>query len=255
MVGDSLGDRMKAYEAEQRSMLSPHSISVLRVDGRAFHSWTRGLPRPFDMHLAETLDATARALCSEIQGAVLAHSQSDEISVIFADLNPESQPWFGGVIQKQVSIAAALASVTFNAQYPRGMASPALFDARVFTVPSAVEAANYLIWRQRDCMRNSVSMAAQAAFSHKKLQGKGTRQMRAMLDEAGKDWGRHPQRFRMGGVTMKQAGEQEVTYVDKRDQQEKTTTAMRSWWETTAALEFSVQGLLDVLPDREAITA
>ena len=256
MVGDELGDRMKAYEAEQRAVMPPRSFSVLRVDGRAFHSWTRGLPRPFDPHLAETMDATALALCAEIQGAALAYTQSDEISVLFTDFGSEtSQPWFGGVVQKQVSIAASLASVTFNSEYPRGMASQALFDARVFVVPNEAEAANYLLWRNKDAIRNSVSMAAQSVFSHRQLQGVGVARMREMLAEQGTPWESFPHRFRHGSLTMKQGGEQEVSYVDKRDRQTKTTVAYRTWWETTPALPFTFDALRELVPRREECAA
>lgn len=166
-TSDPLGDRMKSYEALTRTSLPRRSFSILRVDGRAFHTWTRGLDRPFDADLADAMDDTARRLTAAVQGAIVGFVESDEISVVYADLGREStQAWFGGEVQKQVSIAAATAAAAFAVACDlRGRLAGkplATFDARVFTVPDAVEAANYLIWRQRDAERNSVSMAAQA---------------------------------------------------------------------------------------------
>jgi tRNA(His) 5'-end guanylyltransferase len=231
---------MKAHEAPYRAVLPRRTFCVLRVDGRAFHSCLRGCERPFDAQFAADMDAVAEALCGEITGAVFAYTQSDEISVLYTDFGSlNTEPWFGGVVAKQISIAAALATAELNARRP---GKRALFDARVFTLADPVEVANYLLWRQRDAVRNSISMAAQARFSHKELHGVNTGHMQELLwQRHGINWNDYPDGFKRGRVTVKQAGTKEVEWFDKREQRTVQTTAFRSWWETTGAPHFTTE--------------
>jgi len=239
----ALGDRMKGYEAVAKTVLPPRSFSVCRVDGRAFHSLLRGAPKPFDYDFMADMDATAVALCAEVQGAVFGYVQSDEISVLVCDFaGPNSQPWFGGEVQKQVSIAAATATAAFNARRPAEVATGrmATFDARVFTLPNAVEVANYFIWRERDAVRNSIAMAAQAKFSQRQLHGINTGRMQEMLlAEHGISWNDYPDGAKHGRVVVKASGEREVTFTHKRTNEERTVTAVRSWWEAQPAPHFT----------------
>ncbi|MFF5261330.1 tRNA(His) guanylyltransferase Thg1 family protein [Actinomadura viridis] len=250
----SLGDRMKTYEQATRMVLPRHTQAIVRVDGRAFHSFLRHADKPFDDAIIAGMDAVAEALCAEMSGAVFAYTQSDECSVLLTDFATQNtQPWFGGVTQKIASVAASIATVAFNRVYGIGYDDAfATFDGRVFTVPNEVETANYFVWRQRDAVRNSISMTAQAHFSHKRLHGVTTAQMKDLLaDEAGVVWEDLPAGCQRGRVTLRKTGEKEVSYVDKRTQQRVTTTAMRSWWETSGAPHFTAQPgafLHDVIP-------
>ena len=242
----ALGDRMKAYEAVYKTSLPPRSYSVIRVDGRAFHTLLRGATKPFDFDFMTAMDVTAVALCEEIQGAVFGYVQSDEISVLVADFTgPNSQPWFGGQVQKQVSIAAATATAAFNEatlDTAPAASTPATFDARVFTLPNAVEVANYFLWRQRDAVRNSIAMAAQAKFSHKQLHGAGTGRMQEMLfAEHGINWSDYPDGAKRGRVVVRASGEREVTFAHKRTGVTETVKALRSWWEARPAPHFTAQ--------------
>ncbi|WP_051966505.1 tRNA(His) guanylyltransferase Thg1 family protein [Kitasatospora mediocidica] len=236
----ALGDRMKQHEAAYRSMLPRRTFSILRVDGRSFHAYLRGAECPFDAQFAADMDAVAEALCAEITGAVMAYTQSDEISVLYTDFGSvNTQPWFGGIAAKQISIAAALATAELNARRP---GKRALFDARVFTVADPVEVANYFLWRQRDAVRNSISMAAQARFSHRQLHGVNTGRMQDMLwSEHGINWNDYPDGFKRGRVTVRQVGERQVEYVDKRSGQTVQATAVRTWWETAGAPHFTTE--------------
>jgi tRNA(His) guanylyltransferase len=246
MNRDSLGDRMKDYESITRAVLPRKSWVVLRIDGRNFHAWTRGLERPFSMALARAIDSTAAALCEEISGAVLAYTQSDEISVLMHDFTkPGTEPWFGGIVQKIASVSASIATAYFNQFSPKSQL--AHFDARVFTVPSASEAANYLIWRQRDAVRNSISMAAHAMFSQKQLHGVSSNQMQEMLFVQGVNWNDYPIRFKRGGQVVKRSGPREVTFIDKHEGCIQTVTAERSWWETQPADHFVHDALVSRL--------
>lgn len=251
MSNETLGDRMKTYEHATRTVLPRRTYTIIRVDGRAFHSYLRGATKPYDTDFMADMDAVATTLCAEISGAVFAYTQSDEISVLLTDFaTPGTQPWFGGVVNKIVSISAALATATLNDRVTRPGALP-LFDSRVFTIPDPAEVANYFIWRQRDCVRNSITMAAQAQFSHKRLHGVTSSQMQELLfTESGINWNDYPDGCKRGRVVIKDEGLREVTYTDKRTDKIMTTTAYRSWWEVQAAPHFTVDPgfLVDEIP-------
>lgn len=219
---DKLGDRMKSqYEDRSRFFLPRRTYTVIRVDGRAFHTWTRGLEKPYDARFMECMDAAAIALCKEIAGARFAYVQSDEISVLTTDFADEgSQSWFDGNLQKTVSVSASIATVAFNmkAAYFTQTAAwvdpkkvdpwfhkepNAVFDARAFTIPDYIEVENYFIWRQQDASRNSVTLLASAYASHKKLHGKSTTERHEIIHEAGDNWAKHPVRFKHGAVILK----------------------------------------------------
>lgn len=238
MTPGALGDRMKTYERITEAVLPPHTYTVLRADGRAFHSYLRRAAKPYDYPFMDDMDAVAVRLCEEIAGSVFAFVQSDEISVLLTDFgNANTQAWFGGEVQKMVSISAATASVALAG---RRDGSPT-FDARVFTLPDAVEVGNYFIWRQRDCVRNSITMAAQAQFSHKRLHGVNTGQMQELLwSEKQINWNDYPDGAKRGRVIVKESGEREVTFTHKRTGEEHTVKAIRSWWAVRPAPHFTL---------------
>lgn len=198
MSHNSLGDRMKAYEAASRTTLPGRLPVIIRVDGKAFHTYTRGTDRPFDTFLGDVMVDTAKRLCEEIQGAQLAYTQSDEISVLIHGYKKfESQPWFDNQVQKIVSVAAGVASSFFTANSWRIVCrgaktvvdnlKPAVFDARAFVVPEA-DVCNYFLWRQQDAMRNSVQMLARSLFSHKLVENKNTSVLKEMCAAQGCPW-------------------------------------------------------------------
>lgn len=253
---DSLGDRMKRYERTTLTVLPRRSFTVLRVDGKAFHSYLRGAERPFDAAFMADMDTVAVALCQEISGTVLAYTQSDEISLVACDFTGvHTEPWFAGEVQKWCSVAASAATAALNDRRP----GRALFDARVFTLPDPVEVANYLIWRQRDAVRNSISMAAQVHFSHKRLHGLNTDQMQELLwSEKGVNWSTYPDGFKRGRMVLRETGEREVSYVDRRTGEAHTTTAVRSWWESRPAPHFTTNPddvLANLLPSPARLLA
>jgi tRNA(His) guanylyltransferase len=251
-----LGDRMKQYEHVYRHTFPRRLPIVIRVDGRAFHSYLRGAAKPFDLAFIEDMGHVATALCEEISGAVFAYHQSDEISVLVQDwVGQNMEPWFAGELQKIVSLSAAIATSALGARRP----GRPLFDARAFVLPNTVEVANYMLWRQRDATRNSISMAAQAHFSHKRLQGVSGNQMQEMLfTEHGVNWNDYPAECRRGQVVVKASGEREVTYTDRRTQQECTTKAFRSWWEVKPAPMFTADAggfLAETIPPMPSLVA
>lgn len=236
----ALGDRMKAYEAAHRAVLPRRTYTLVRCDGRSFHTYLRGCQKPFDEQFIADMDAVAEALCAEISGAVFAYTQSDEISILVTDFATiQTQPWFDGVVAKLLSVSASLATAVLNERRP---GKRALFDARVFTISDPVEVANYFLWRQRDAVRNSISMAAQAHFSPARLHGVNGGGMQELLfTEAGVNWNDYPDGCKRGRVTVCRTGERPVEYVDRRTNETVRTAAVRSWWETGAAPHFTTE--------------
>lgn len=244
----ALGDRVKRYEQAAHTVLPRRCYTLIRCDGRAFHSYLRGADKPFDYAFMDDMDATAAALCAEISGAAFAYVQSDEISVLLTDFATHgTEPWFGGEVQKMVSIAAATATAALNARRydgPNGAPGTdrlATFDARVFTLADAAEVGNYFIWRQRDAVRNSITMAAQALFSHKQLNGVNSDQKQQLLWESGINWNDYPDGAKRGRIVTRKTGEREVTFTHKRTQETETVTAMRSWWDAEPAPHFTLE--------------
>jgi tRNA(His) 5'-end guanylyltransferase len=198
MEKDSIGNRMKAnYENRYRLFLTRRTPVIMRFDGRAFHTLTRGLQKPFDYYFSDTMVSTASFLCSEIQGAKCAYVQSDEISVLITDFDTlTTDAWFDYNIQKMTSISAGLASAYFTTTWCNDV-KITTFDSRVFNIPTE-EVCNYFIWRQIDWVRNSVQMLAQSQFSHSQLHKKNTPMMHDMLHEKGINWADLEERWKNG---------------------------------------------------------
>lgn len=220
---------MKFYESCTRVQLDPDKPIVIRVDGKSFHTWTRGLTRPFDQKFVCAMDRAATNLVATVQGAVVAYVQSDEISVVVPARRKElSQPWFGGDLQKIVSVSASVAASTLSMMSSRlfaGSERLAFFDGRAFNVPSAVEAYNCLLWRQRDAIRNAVSAAGQAVFSHRELQGRSTDEVKAMLAAKGHVWETVEPGLRLGRWVTRQV-------------YDGPNNSVRHRWQCTAAPQF-----------------
>lgn len=190
---DDLGTRMKRnYEECYKIVLPKRMPLIIRLDGKAFHTFTRKFSKPFDPFLMKIMDLTAIALCKEIQGAQMAYVQSDEISILVHNYQTlKSGSWFNNELQKIVSVSAGVASATFTHEFakvfPGEDHQPVFFDSRAFVIPEA-EVCNYFIWRQKDWERNSVAMLSQSLFSHKELLGKSKEQQKEMCFLKGKKW-------------------------------------------------------------------
>lgn len=203
-MGISLAGRMKRYEHIYRFFVPRRSWVLMRLDGAAFHNFTRDLVRPFDAAFAADMDATALALCKTIPGTAFAHVQSDEISLLITDFaTHDTEPWLGGNMSKMLSLSAARATATFNRLRPDAP-EPGLFDSRVWSMSDPAEVANYFLWRQRDATKNSVSMAASAHFNEDRLHGlTGNRRQELLWSEAGVNWNDYPVGFKRGRVVAR----------------------------------------------------
>jgi len=195
-MGD-LGDRMKGYEAVAAQQLMTRCPVIVRVDGRAFHTLTRGMERPFDGRFAGAMEFAAICVAGEMQGFKVGYVQSDEASFLLTDYATlETGSWFGYDHSKVVSLAASAMTAYFATC--QGLPAPAMFDARAFNVPFD-DVANYFLWRAKDWERNSLQMFCQSIFSHKQLHGKKRADMHEMLHTAGRNWATEvPERFRNG---------------------------------------------------------
>ena len=245
-VNDELGKRMKEfYEQVPKYRLMRRTPVIIRIDGKAFHTFTRGFERPFDEVLGNAMVKTMQYLCENIQGCIFGYVQSDEISLVLSDYKKlNSDAWFGYEVQKMCSIAASMATMAFASffadevigfyhkhkvpsnddgdyvdymletpeheqlynAYLRAFNKGAMFDARVFNIPKE-EVVNCIYWRQVDAARNSVQMVGQANFSHNELQNKSSNVIQEMLHEQkGINWNDYSTRWKRGVCWTRENG-------------------------------------------------
>lgn len=231
---NTLGTRMKEYEFVSKTYLVRRLPVIIRLDGKAFHTLTRGLDKPFDMEFVNIMQHTMLKLCENIQGCVLGYTQSDEITLVLIDYqNRDTCAWFDNQIQKMVSISASMATLYFNQELSRLLKNvrdeiikldeglpidqhyielktkwaskefKGVFDARVFNLPQW-EVVNNLIWRQQDATRNSINAVAQSLFPHKQLQGINVKDLQnKMLTEKDVNWNNYATTLKRGCCAIK----------------------------------------------------
>ncbi len=217
---DALGTRMKGYEDAYRFYLTGRMPLIIRVDGKAFHTFTRKLEKPFDNDFIDAMLFTATRLCEEIQGVKLAYWQSDEISLLVTDYDTlTTQAPFNKNLQKLVSISASCATLAFNSRIQdiddtralkelptKFYGGVAMFDSRAFILPKE-EVCNYFLWRMQDAVRNSINSVGQSQFSPKQLHCKNTDQVQDMLfKEKGINWNDIPTLRKRGACVVKVDG-------------------------------------------------
>lgn len=238
----TLGDRMKNnYENISRYYLTRRMPIITRIDGKSFHTFTKGFKKPFDDILVKTMQETMKYLCENIQGCVLGYTQSDEISLVLVDYAElTTDAWFGNNLQKMCSVSASMATMAFNKAFTRNISKQskrlytehleekdasyietleiamnkgAMFDSRVFTIPKE-EVCNYMLWRQQDATRNSILSVGQANFSHKDLHGKSCNNIQDMLmTQKGINWNDYATTLKRGSCCIK--GDDGLTAYDE----------------------------------------
>lgn len=232
-VHDDLGVRMKTfYEQIPKTKLMRRCPVAIRIDGKAFHTFTRGFQKPFDEVLIKSMQETMKYLCENIQGCVLGYTQSDEITLILVDYKKlTSSAFFDYEVQKICSIASSMATMAFNrifaekvkefiyndgenyennseeyrlcSVYKNAVNKGAMFDARCFNIPKE-EVTNLVYWRQLDASRNSIQMVGQANFSHKELQNKSCNDIQDMLmTQKGINWNDLPTYQKRGSCCVR----------------------------------------------------
>jgi len=212
---DTLGDRIKEnYENRTRIKLPCRTYTIIRIDGKAFHSYTKGLERPFDEDLINDMDNTAKYLCKNIMGAKFAYVQSDEISILVTDFETiTTQSWFDNNLQKMCSVSASMTTSEFNRlrmkRFNDFSLKQAEFDSRVFQIPQRTEVMNYFIWRQQDCVRNSIQNVAQTLYSQKELMSKNVNQQQELIFQKGINWNDYSPYKKRGRIILKETYENE----------------------------------------------
>jgi tRNA(His) 5'-end guanylyltransferase len=214
------------YEDRFRYYVPRRTYTLIRIDGKAFHTYTKGLVSPFDEGLIADMNETTAYLCKNIQGAKFGYVQSDEISILITDFDErDTQMWFDGNLQKMASIAASMATSKFNElrvdryireKFNSGIETitplwienlkkikKAEFDARVFQIPQKSEVENYFIFRQQDGTRNSIQSVAQSLYSQSELNGKKEKDMQEMIFQRGINWNDYHFREKRGGIIAK----------------------------------------------------
>lgn len=255
-VHDDLGTRMKEfYEGVPKTKLMRRVPVAIRIDGKAFHTFTRGFQKPFDSILMTSMQETMKYLCENIQGCVFGYTQSDEITLILIDYQKfTSSAWFDYEVQKVCSIAASMATMAFNKFFTKNVnyfemthehddtineycttlvnaaEKGATFDARCFNIPKE-EVANLVYWRQLDAMRNSVQMVGQANFSHKELQNKSCNDIQDMLvAQKAINWNFYPEDCKRGAACIKLPPKEEVINVPTATEKPLRVVVNRSSW-------------------------
>ncbi len=234
---DELGNRMKRnYENVSKTYLTRRMPVIIRLDGKAFHTFTRGFEKPFDGVLSNTMKKTMEYLCKNVEGCVLGYTQSDEISLLLVDYkNLNTEAWFNYAVQKCVSVVSSMATFAFNKfflesvndfykqnvkkdmfncdyldsgyedlhnAYLRALNKGGLFDARIFNIPKE-EVVNYFVWRQNDCVRNAINAVGQKYFSNNELSHKSTADIKIMLNDYGIVVDSYDERYLNGLICMK----------------------------------------------------
>lgn len=218
--------RMRGYESVTNTYLVNRMPVIIRVDGRSFHTFTKGFHKPFDQAMIFSMEETMKALCENIQGCVLGYTESDEITLVVIDYDTlETQPFFSNRVQKICSVVASMATLYFNRAfnefviglentkdddygylekvYRKAMDSGATFDCRCFNLPKE-EVTNCLFWRQMDCMRNSINSLARVYYSNKELYKLSAMEVKEKLKlEKGIDWDKYPTVFKRGSCCIK----------------------------------------------------
>lgn len=241
MKYDALGTRMKKYECVTRTYLVNRCPAIVRVDGKAFHTFTRAFKKPFDRILVKTMQETMKYLCENIQGCVFGYTQSDEITLVLVDYKKiDSCAWFDYNIQKCASISASLTTLSFNKFFKQNIEEydfawrhsltlhsveiqeehrkyietlrkasdkGAMFDARVFNIPKE-EVTNCVLWRQNDAIRNSIEMVGHANFSQNQLHKKSCNEIQDMLMlQKGINWNNFLTHLKRGSCCIRKVDE------------------------------------------------
>jgi hypothetical protein len=204
MKPSDLRKRIRQYEDSYKSYLTKRTPVIIRVDGKAFSSFTKyaGFSKPFDKLFMSIMNETARDLCAEIQGAKIAYVQSDEITVLLIDYDRyNTESWFGKSLQKMCSVSASIATASFNFhmfELTDSSLTRAQFDSRVFCVPRE-EVCNVFIDRQKDCLRNSALSLGQSVIGRKEILGLSCEQI---IERLPIEWENLDEGFKFGRIIM-----------------------------------------------------
>lgn len=257
--------KFKAIEDDWNDKIDPGHYAIVRVDGRAFSHLSKLLDKPYSIPFMDWMDAAAVALCHEMQGAVFAYVQSDEISVLMVDGKHSKQGrWFDWNVNKLVSISASVATAAFNIGFQHDKnemlwtnKKPGVFDARVIPLEHRIDVMQYFLWRQHDAKINAISMIADRLCGSAALQGVNMNGRIDLLMEKGWSVQDIPAQMRLGRVVTPERRPGTVEYTHKITGEKHTTEVMRNHWTARLApwFDWDEAGFLEAnVPEKVIIT-
>jgi tRNA(His) 5'-end guanylyltransferase len=150
---EAWGRRLRVFETAHDHCVLPGVFMVARIDGRSFSQLTRdprhGFGAPYDERFRDCMLAAATRVMSCGFASTYAHTQSDEISVLFR----RDEAAFGRKLRKYLSVLAGEASAAFSL----ALGAPAAFDCRISQLPREEDVVEYFLWRQEDAHRNALN--------------------------------------------------------------------------------------------------
>lgn len=252
---DEFGNRMKFYEKNFGNLeyLMPMIPVLVRLDGKTFHTFTKGLKRPYEPGLSELMIATTKFLVEETN-ALIGYTQSDEITLLLYQPNYKSSIYMSGRTQKINSVLAAKCSTFFSESLGEYLPTKdklpknkrPVFDCRCFNVPDKFEAVNVFLWREQDATRNSVSMAGQSLYSHKQLQNKSRAEIQELLHKKEINWNDYPTFFKRGTYVQKKAMLKPAVLLGDLPEKHNLRTNPELMVERTKVVELELQPLSKV---------
>ncbi len=152
MKFDELDTRMRVFETAHDHCVLPGIYIVARLDGRSFTRLTKEVHKlevPFDEGFRDMMLATVEHLMNCGIDIIYGYTQSDEISLLFA----ENEETFGRKTRKLNSVLAGEASAKLSLL----LGDIACFDCRICQLPNITEVVNYFRWRNQDANRNALN--------------------------------------------------------------------------------------------------
>lgn len=266
MAKDGLGDRCKSFEQAEAGRRAMRGLPLLaRLDGRAFHTFTKGLTRPYEPGLSKAMIETTRFLIQEMT-ALVGYTQSDEITLAWYEESQSASDYaFDGRFQKLASVLAGMASAKFikliAEHLPAKASETPHFDCRVWQVPTLDDAADVFVWREDDATKNSITMAAGAHYSDRELEGKSSSVKQEMLWQKGVNWNDFPAFFKRGSYLQRKAAQRTLTDEERARIPEKHRPPPDATFERTQVVELElpparkITNLRAVLFERAEIAA
>lgn len=230
----------KERETVWRQTIPADTLVGIRLDGKAFHTFTRQFAKPYDLTFMDTMDKTGIYLLDRLfTSALFGYVQSDEITLFFTDkTSVEAELPFAGKVEKILTTAASTASIGFLRTLPEVTGDP-IFDARIFTLNSNDELIAYLDWRRMDARKNSITMATEHVHGPKKIQGIPARERLALLD--GTDYKTLPDGFFYGRMLSRETYTDQITWTHKKTGKTLEQDVTRTRWISTPAIRDTTQ--------------
>ena len=227
MTFRNLEDKCKYFRGLTDYRIVPGGYTLLMLDGKNFSKMIKNtFKKPFDEDFIHMMNETAKYLVEHLQGAKIAYTQSDEISILVTDFDtPQTDLLFGGRLCKINSIAASMATAEFNRLFMKYQLEQTKtsedyrfenvidkickmklvqFDCKCWMVPTENDMFAWFLHRNLDCIKNSKNQTSQTYIPHKQLVGKTADEgIELLKNEKGIDWYALPDGMKYGRIICK----------------------------------------------------